>query len=272
MTATEPSTSLAVPVDAPKVLALPSDDPWQDVDDGFVGVAPAEIAPVLPRFMFNANMDGGFVDEMTGEKHGEGAEVRAVWLAWTENRAWWEKEFGKGDKEPSCRSNDMIAPDPSSPQLQAPTCAECPNSKWDGDDKPACRVRVNVLLYLLDEQRITRTAFSGIALKHVARYLGGFKSKLNGRPPMSYVTTIRVVAETTDFGDKLTPNFLLGETIPIDEARPLIKLRGEFLEQWRSLLAEDLRQPEAAEAGDLKSQVQDTTGEPVEYDDGEEPF
>lgn len=228
-----------VPASDPGVLALPTDDPWCGIDDGYVGAQPPEIAPVLPLLSFNAKADGGFTDEATNTPYGEGATIKVVWLAWSENRAWWEQEFGKGDKTPSCRSADMVHPDPASPNMQAESCAACPLSKWT-DDPPACGIRLNVMLYLLDEQRITRTAFAGLALKHVARYLGGFKARVGGRPPMAYVTEITVVAEETSNGKFLVPQFHLGASIPFTEAAPLKALRDEFIAQWKSMLADEL--------------------------------
>lgn len=221
------------------VLALPADDPWSQVDDGWVGATAPEIAPILPLLGFNAKADGGFTDEATGQVYKAGDTIRVVWLAHSENRAWWELDYGKGDKHPSCRSSDMLTPDPSSPNLQAPTCAACPHSKWT-DEPPACGVRVNVMAYLIDEQRITRTSFNGLALKHVARYTGTFKARLGGKPPMAFVTEITVGEEETGFGVFLVPEFRIAEPIDYAEAEPLIALRDEFLAQWRSMLAQDL--------------------------------
>lgn len=268
-------TDLPAIPETPGVLGLPTDDPWASVEDGFVGEAPPEIAPRLPLLNFNANKGEGFTDEATGEKIGEGDTVRVVWLAWSESRAYWEEEFGKGDKIPTCRSANMIAPDPASPSVQAATCAACPHSKWT-DEAPECGVRVNVMLYLLDEQRITRTAFRGIALKHVAMYLGTFKSSLKGSRPMQFVTEISVHLEDTSYGDKLVPHFRVGEEISFDEARPLIAMRDEFTAQWKSLLAADLMREDGGDL-DLKgADVVDAKAEPfpgaVDVTDEERDF
>lgn len=235
---TPASKEVAVP-ETTGVLALPTDNPWAGVDDGWVGVTEPEIAPVLPLLAFNAKADGGFTDEATGETFKAGDTVEVVWLAHSENRAYWEQEFGKGDKTPTCRSSDMVHPDPASPAVQAPTCAQCPHSKWT-DEPPACGVRVNVMLYLKDEQRITRTSFNGLALKHLARFTGSFKARLDGKPLMAFVTEITVGEEDTDFGTFLVPQFRLGAPIEFEEAKPLIVLRDEFIAQWRSMLAAEL--------------------------------
>lgn len=284
MTIAETPKPTTPAVAASNVLALPADDPWRDVDDGFIGATAPEVAPTLPLLDFNANMGFGFTDEATGQIYGVGDTVRVVWLAWSESRAWWELEFGKGDKTPTCRSADMLRPDPSSPKPQAEKCAECPRSKWTDDGAPDCGVRVNVMVYLLDEQRITRTAFRGIALRHVAQYIGGFKARLGGRPPMAYVTEITVAEQETDYGPKLVPHFRVAEAIDHAEAAPLIALRDEFLAQWKSLLAEDLAQATQQEGGGPsidpfggEGTTVDTTSSSagdgrIHYDGDEEPF
>lgn len=273
-----------VPAGDPGVLALPTDNEWAGVDDGWMGTTKPEIAPVVPLFSFNAKADGGFTDEATGEIFGRDKTVKVVWLAWSENRAWWELEFGKGDKAPSCRSADMLHPDPASPNRQAESCAACPQSKWQADGSPpACGVRINVMLYLLDEQRITRTSFSGLALKHVARFIGSFKAKAGGRPPMAYVTEITVGSEETSNGTFLVPLLRIGEEIPRDEAQPLIDLRDFFMAQWRSQLAEDLASamqqagggPDVGPFDDAGAKAPagavETTSRQAAFDD-EEPF
>lgn len=280
MTKSTASTEVAVPENA-GVLALPSNDPWAQIDTGFVGDRDhSEATPIIPRLMFNANKGYGFIDELTSDVIGEGSAITCSWLAWSESRAFWAEEFGKGDKQPDCRSINMVVPEEGVPNRQAETCGACPHSKWSGDDGPACGTRVNVLLWLIAVDgdtsaggRITRTAFRGIAVKHVRRYLGFFASKGVKLPPMSRITTIKVAAEDTEFGEKLVPAFHIGEPVPFEEAQPLIVAREEFLAEWRSQLADDLARPEAA--GDVvPSGPIDVEGSRVEYgpDEDEEPF
>lgn len=276
-TTTAPGTDVEVArsASATSALAIPTDDPWADVADGFVGHVDArEVTPIVPRLAFNANKGYGFIDEMTGAVvAGEGQSINVSWLAWSESRAWWAQEFGKGNEQPDCRSGDMLVPDPASPDRQSDTCAACPHSKWSrtpgGDEGPDCHVRLNVLLWLIDgdDSRITRTAFGGIALKHVKRYLGFFASKGVKLPPMSVVTTITVASEVTDYGEKLVPHFSIGDRVSREEAAPLIRARDEFMAEWRSLLADDLAKPEAG--GD---RVPPETVEATVYEDGQEPF
>jgi hypothetical protein len=284
--ATTDDKALPAVVDIPagNVLALPTDDPWASVDTGFVGDDRArEVTPIVPRLMFNANKGYGFVDELNGEPIGEGETITVSWLAWSESRAWWEGEFGaKGaSSQPDCRSLNMVVPDEGVPNRQAETCAACPHSKWEGDDGPTCGVRINVLLWLVavngeplpDGGRITRTAFRGIALKHVRRYLGFFASKGVKLPPMAHLTTIEVAAEATGFGDKLVPHFRIGERVPFDQARPLLAARDEFLAEWRSQLADDLAQPDAG--GDVVPREivdADSSAKTDGYGADEEPF
>lgn len=285
---TQGETLPAVPDTPRNTLALPSDDPWSGIDTGFVGELDArEVSPVLPRLMFNANKGFGFVDEHTGQVIGEGETITVSWLAWSESRAWWEDEFGKGDRQPSCRSLNMVVPDEGVPNRQSDTCASCPHSKWtraeqaSGDEAPECGVRVNVLVWLVaingeplpDGGRITRTAFRGIALKGVRRYLGYFASKGVKLPPMAHLTTIGIEPEDTDYGPKLVPRFHIGEKVSVEEARPLIVAREEFLADWRSTLADDLAQPDAAgDAVPSDAKVGVVDAESYEPGDPQRPF
>jgi hypothetical protein len=244
------STDLAVP-NTTGALALPTDDPWAGVESGYVGDRNAsEVTPVVPRLMFNANKGYGFIDELTGDVIGEGSTIACSWLAWSESRAYWSQPFGQGNEAPDCRSINMIVPDEGVPDRQAETCAACHHSKWT-DEGPSCGVRVNVLLWLISVDgdltnggRITRTAFRGIAVKHVRRYLGFFASKGVKLPPMSHITQITVGSEKTDYGDKLVPEFHISDRVAFAEAEPLIAAREEFLSEWRSTLADDLARPE----------------------------
>lgn len=244
-----PTTDLDI-VDPNNVLAIADADEWGDVDSGWMGEAPPTSAPVVPLLTFNAKAGQGFTDELTGDKIGEGDTLRVVWLAWSENRAYWEKPFGTGDAnaQPDCRSVSMIVPDDASPNKQAETCAVCPHSQWgSGSDRtpPKCGVRFSVMLYLPDSQRITRTAFGGLAMKHVQRYLGGFSTRLPQRPPMAFVTEITVAKEVTSNGDFLVPNFRVVSDITRAEAAPLIALRDELEKQWKQLASDDLNNQDA---------------------------
>lgn len=265
MTITNPDNLPAVP-DAPTgVLALPTEDEWAGVDDGFVGEQTIE--PTVPMLTFNANFGYGFEDELTGRKIGAGETLRAVWLAHRESRAFWIKKFGEGDTAtPDCRSANMIQPDPDVPAMQSPTCASCPNSKWTAEGAPACRVSENVMLYLPDEQRITRTSFAGIGIKHVQRFLGGFDTRVPRRPPMAFITEITPTVETTKYGDKLAPHFRLGEPITRAEAEPLITLRDRLMAQWQELIERDL-----AESRNTDERPQQQ-GDPFAPRDDEVPF
>jgi hypothetical protein len=255
------------------VLAL-ADDEWGDVEVGYVGEAPPTAAPVVPRFTFNAKSDGGFYDELDETRIGAGESLRCVVLLWSESRAYWKEEFGKGEtKSPTCRSTNMIVPDDASLEKQSATCAACPHSKWGTGPKnepPACNLRINVMLYLPESQRIVRTAFGGLALKYVQRYLGGFATRLPQRPPMAFITEILVDKQDTDNGVFLVPKFKIAGDISRAEAAPLIALRDELRKQWEALSAEDLHdRGDDKAAGPFDSDDQVVDGEVF---DDEEPF
>lgn len=253
------------------VLALQEDE-WADVEVGYVGEAPPTAAPVVPRFTFNAKSDGGFFDELTETRIGAGDTLRCVVLLWSESRAFWKDEFGKGEsKSPTCRSTNMIVPDDASLEKQAPTCAACPHSKWGAkNEPPACNLRINVMLYLPESQRIVRTAFGGLALKYVQRYLGGFATRLPQRPPMAFITEILVDKQDTDNGVFLVPKFKIAGDISRAEAAPLIALRDELRKQWEALSAEDLHDRAESVKGPFDGDDDVVDGEIVPPD--EEPF
>lgn len=231
-------------------LVIP-DNEWADVDAGYVGEAPPSAAPVVPLLNWNAKLGGGFHDELTNTDTGEGETLTVVWLAWKESRAYWAEAFGVGDKTPTCRSNNMIVPDEASTEKQSATCASCPHSQWSDTGKPpACGVRVNAMLYLPDQQRITRTSFGGLAMKHVQRYLGGFETRLPRRPPMAFLTNVHVAAEETDNGKFLVPHFEIAGDITREAAVPLIQLRDELRKQWETLAAQDLETQETTRGAD----------------------
>lgn len=225
---------------AESALVIPENE-WGDVDSGWSGQAPPSAAPVVPLLKFNAKASYGFTDELTGQTIGEGQSVDVVWLAWKESRAYWEGDYDPkaADKSPDCRSDNMVVPDDLSRNKQSATCAACPHSQWVDNKPPECGVRVNAMIYLPDQERITRTSFAGLGLKHVQRYLGGFETRLPRRPPMAFLTRIEVVGEETPNGKFLVPHFSVAGDITREAAVPLIQLRDELRKQWEALAAED---------------------------------
>lgn len=238
-------------VDEPVGALALADDEWGDVESGYVGEAPPTAKPVVPRFTFNAKPGQGFIDELDDSKIGFGETLRCVLLLWSEKRAYWKDPFGtNAEKSPTCRSTNMIAPDDSSLDKQAEHCHVCPHSDWQDNVPPACGVRVDVMLYLPDSQRVVRTSFGGLSLKHLTRYLGGFMTRLPQRPPMAFITEITVDSQETPNGEFLVPKFKIAGEITRVEAAPLIALRDELRKQWEALAAEDL---DGAHEGDDKA-------------------
>ena len=253
------STALAVAPTVDQVLAALADDEWLDVEDGHLG---GTVQPRLPRTLLNRKADGGFTDELTGERR---VDLDFVWLADTITRAWWPQAFGKGDKAPACRSRDGISPDPESPERQAATCAECPLGKWQAreafavDDKAPrpCNQSVEVMGYLLDEQRLTLMRFGGMAVTPVERYLGALDAHVPRKPPIAYVTHVELESKETTNGTFLVPRFSVAGEIPRREATPLIELRKAKVEEWREQVAVEVAEGRSAE---------DETGSPGPFD------
>lgn len=241
----------AVAPSVSQVLDALADESWADVDAGHLGNT---VQPRLPRTLLNRKADGGFQDELTGERR---VDVDFVWLADTMTRAWWPQAFGKGDKEPSCRSQDGISPDPKSPERQSETCASCPLGKWEAreafsaDDKAPrpCNTSVEVMVYLLDEQRLSLIRFGGMAVSRVSRYLGALNAHVPRKPPIAYVTHCELEAEQTPNGTFLVPRFSVAGEIPRAEATPLIELRREKVTEWQAQIADEVAEGRTDEEG-----------------------
>jgi hypothetical protein len=275
------STDLVVAPTVTQVLNALADDEWLDVEDGHLGNT---VQPRLPRTLLNRKVgqpNSGFVDELTGERR---IDLDFVWLADTMTRAWWPDAFGKGDKAPACRSRDGISPDPESPDRQSPTCVECPLGKWEAreafsaDEKAnprPCTSSVEVMVYLLDEQRLSLVRFGGMAVSRVSRYLGALNAHVPRKPPIAYVTRCELVEETTDNGSFLVPVFTPNGEIPRAQATPLIELRREKVAEWTQQIAEDLAdgrtsEEEGASSGPFDGPPADAN--PRIHADDTEPF
>lgn len=254
-------TALDVAPSVNQVLTALADEAWADVDSGHLGDT---VQPRLPRTLLNRKADGGFTDELTGDKR---VDLTFVWLADTLTRAWWPQAFGKGDKAPACRSRDGIAPDPESPERQAATCAECPLGKWeareafDADEKHnprPCQSSVEVMVYLTDEQRLSLIRFGGMAVSRVSRYLGALNAHVPRKPPIAYVTACELEGVDTPNGTFLVPRFSVVGEIPRAQATPLIELRREKVEEWREQIA-----TEVAEG----KNIEDEAGTPGPFDE-----
>lgn len=269
-------TAVELQPNVAQVVAALADAEWSDVDDGHLGDT---VQPRLPRTLLNRKADGGFTDELTGERR---VDLKFVWLADTITRAWWPQAFGKGDKEPACRSRDGISPDPESPERQSETCASCPLGKWeakeafDTDEKAnprPCSQSVEVMVYLLDEQRLSLVRFGGMAVSRVSRYLGALNAHVPRKPPIAYVTSCELEGADTPNGTFLVPRFSVAGEIPRSEATPLIELRRQKVEEWKAQVAAEVAEGKTGE---------DEAGTPGPFDgppaaqtsvpDDEEPF
>lgn len=259
------STELAVPANSAveQVVNALADAEWLDVEDGHIGNT---VQPRLPRLLLNrkaGQSESGFTDELTGEKF---TDAQFVWLADTMTRAWWPEPFGKGNKSPDCRSRDGVTPDPASPDVQAASCAACPNSQWNGEESPTCNASVEVMVYLLDQQRLSLVRFGGMAVSRVNRYLGALNAHIPRKPAIAYVTRVELEPVETANGTFLVPKFSVAGEIPRQQATPLIEMRREKVAEWAEQLAS-----EVAEGATREGEATVNVGG-VEYAAGDEPF
>lgn len=269
----ETSKALAVqPTEVERVTTALSDADWDGVPDGHIGGA---VKARLPRVLSNMKVGqkasaeqkaSGFTDELTGDVF---LEANFVWLGDTTTRAYFPLPFGEGDKEPACRAADGSHPDPAAPAQQpgwevpanrkghagagtvpAKSCASCPNAKWQGDDGSACSESIEVLVYLLDQQRLSLIRFGGMGVSRVRRYLGALEAHVPKRPPLAYVTHVQLVEKDTPNGTFLVPQFTPVGEIPRSEASPLIELQAAKLTEWVEQLSADLAEGATREGGD----------------------
>jgi hypothetical protein len=229
-----------------RVVTALSDSDWDGVEDGHLGNT---VQPRLPRLLLNrksGQAESGFTDELTGERF---TDCSFVWLADTMTRAWWPEAFGKGNKAPDCRSRDGITPDPASPSVQAATCAACPNSQWQGDESPSCNASVEVMVYLVEQQRLSLVRFGGMAVSRVNRYLGALNAHIPRRPPIAYLTHVELEGVETPNGTFLVPKFSVAGEIPRAQATPLIDMRREKVMEWQEQLASEVAEGRTRDEG-----------------------
>lgn len=274
----EPGTSVEIH-DGARVPIV-ADDDWSHIDDG--DLSPSTSVNI-PLYQLNRKSDGGFLNEDTGDVQ---RELDAVLMAKVNTRAWWPEPFGKGDAAPSCRSNDNVAPDVDRSPAQQPewelprsangdlparTCAECPNSRWNGDEPPACTESIEFLAFVPTDTsagRVARLRFSGMALAKARRYWDSFKLRMPRRPPMAFITHITLEEEKTDNGTFLVPAFRRAEEIPFGDARPIIEAREQRQTEWRTAVAVD----ERPVVDDVTSDGPFDSGSGYVPGPGEEPF
>lgn len=262
-TATSTEVATTGNTEVERVVTALSDAAWDGVEDGHLGNT---VQPRLPRLLLNrkaGQKESGFTDELTGDVFDT---ATFVWLADTLTRAWWPEPFGKGNKSPDCRSRDGITPDPQSPAVQADTCAACPNSQWNGDQSPSCNASVEVMVYLLDQQRLSLVRFGGMAVSRVNRYLGALNAHIPRRPPIAYVTRCDLEAVDTDNGTFLVPKFGVAGEIPRDQATPLIEMRREKVTEWQEQLSAEVAEGATRDGDGAGTAFGESTG-PFDSDD-----
>jgi len=255
-TANEVSTAVAL---------IRTDDEWADVADG--DMTPSVEVPRIPMLTLNRKIDGGFVDD-TGEIL---SEMDMVLLAKQNTRAFFEAPFGSKDasKMPDCWSGDAVVPDERSTKKMSETCASCPLSAWDEGDPPRCRESIVTLSFLPDNLgagRFARIRWGGIAFAPIRDYWSSFRNRIPKRPPMAYVTHVRLEPFETDNGKFLKPVFVRAADLTRAEIEPVRLERDTRLAEFKALAASDARTDDrAGEAGPFDgppTTVADSDGEP----------
>lgn len=257
----EPGTEVEVAPPAPGLVPITSealqafvDAEWNGFESGLENWN--HVGFSIPRIVSDMRPGGGWTDEVTGET---AEALHAIILAAMPARAWWAHEFGKGDAAPDCRSVDMVKADPSSPALsagwEAPdgvdvrptgTCSTCPLSRWDGQDAPGCRDRINMLIYLPGTGEIRRLNVSGTSVKHLRKYVSSLQARAARKPIFAQITIMTAEKVEQDGMKWLEAHFAEGDPVtPQEAAQTIVPLQRQLVEQWRSILADDLASPEA---------------------------
>lgn len=235
-------------------------DPWHGVDDGDLAAPDGRAGSPFPLLQLNRKADGtgGFLDTDTGEKF---FETDFIWLARATSRAWWEKDFGKGETtQPDCRSFDGVEPDKASPKLQNDVCATCPQSQFpDGGGAPKCSEAVEMMVFLPDSAggygRLARLRMTGLGVGPTKAFWRSFQDRLPKRPPIAFLSHVTLEEQSTDNGTFLVPRYSRVRELAFDEARPIIDERDKRIAEWKERLVADVaegnveRAPDAGTAG-----------------------
>jgi hypothetical protein len=260
-----PPAELAVP-DPHGVLAAFVENPWQGVESGLENWE--HVGFTLPRIISDMRPGGGWTDEVSGE---QADALSVIFLAAMPARAYWAEEFGKGELVPDCRSVDMVRPDQSSPNKQADTCRVCPHAQW-GDEAPACKERINTLIYMPDSGELRRLTIGGTSVKHFRRYVSSLQARAARKPLFAQVTDVSLEQVEGNGMRWQEAHFAEGDPVsPRQAADTLLPLQREVSAAWRSLVAEDLASAESDGTAVARGDAIDADSSYVPGP-GEEPF
>ena len=226
-------------------LAMPAEDPWADLRDAFddgSALFRAHFGLTLPRLRSDFGRNGkGWVDDLTGDTHDE---LAIVLLAYPPSRQFWLKSIDEGTPgPPDCRSTDMVAPLPDSPEIQSTACAVCPHAQWGEDEatgervKPACQESVNVVAYDTKEPRqFLWLRFAGTALKPFKNYVSALTSR--GMPHFAVVTEVKLEEVKKGSLQWLVPHFSIGAELTPAEVAPLREVAQQAMQAFDQVVEE----------------------------------
>lgn len=259
-------------------IATPHEDPWAELRDQFDDGSQLfkdHFGLSLPRLRSDFGKNGrGWVDDLTGEVKDH---FTGVILAYPPSRQFWIKSLNDGGDggPPDCRSFDMAAPDPSSPEPQAKACATCPHSQWrtdDGGDRvpPPCSESVNVIAHDNEDDVFVWLRFSRTALRPFKNYVSALASRR--LPLFAVVTNITLEKKKNGALEWLVPVFGMGDALTPAQVAPYREV-AQFAMQTFGQVADDMA---AAEASDSTGRIEDAFPD-SEVIDGEllpdeEPF
>lgn len=100
---------------------------------------------VQPTSQIESVEAGKFYLNLTAEQFDE---VQAVFLKVTKGRVYFAEDAN--ERKPLCGSPDRIKPSHRFEQPIAPTCGECPYSRWNKQEPPICNETYNLLGIMVD--------------------------------------------------------------------------------------------------------------------------
>lgn len=265
-------------------IAVPDTDPWAELRDTFDDgskLFKEHFGLSLPRLRSDFGRNGkGWVDDLTGEVKDH---FSGVILAYPPSRQFWLKSLDEGGSgPPDCRSIDMVGPDPSSPAVQASSCATCPHSQWTARDDgerlpPPCSESVNVIAHDNEDDVFVWLRFARTAIRPFKNYVSALAARR--LPLFAVVTEIKLETKKEGSFEWLVPVFGMGETLTPDVVGPYREVAqfamasfGQVVEEMNAaeVHAHDSTKGSDPFAGDGSIVDAEVVEAPL-YDD-EEPF
>lgn len=247
----EHTTSIVPPANAnlssegpisPPALHHPMDVQIPEELQGYTGFETIDpSAFVIPRMKIvqptsKEGTQGSLRINLTGD---EFAAMDVVIVKAMQGRVMWD-QGNPGNEKPLCRSSDFLHPDSSIENPPSPECVRqvtsttkktmlksvCPNSGWNGSEKPACGETWNLLCIQKDEFLPFWLSLAGTSIAPVRRYLSAIA--LRRCPLWQFETVIATEEQKGDRGRYFVVKFTSPKPITREFEDQLIPMVAEL--------------------------------------------